>query len=237
MLPGVTPHRPRRRILHTSDLHLNEPGETACDYFEAVVDLAARQDFDLVIIAGDLFDRTRIEDSLVSFVVKQLRRLTIPVIILPGNHDCLVPGSVLDRAEFRENGGNIHLITAPEGETLKLTGLGVSIWGKCINSHDNVLPLGGIPRPENNGNWNIAVAHGYFVSTDPPLFPSYHITGEEIITSGWDYIALGHIPTFQCISSEQVTAYYSGSPSVSGTVAIVELDDETGVQVTPFRFE
>jgi len=236
MLPGARPHRPRRRILHTSDLHLNKPGEEACDYFEAVTDLAARDDYDLMIIAGDLFDKTRIEDSLVSFVVKQLRRLPMPVIILPGNHDCLVPGSVLDRAEFRES-GNIRLITAPEGETLTLPETGVSIWGKCIDSHDNVRPLDGIPGPESNGHWNVAVAHGYFVSTDPPLFPSYHITVDEIIASGWDYIALGHIPTFQCISSEQVIAYYSGSPAVSGTVAIVELDDETGVQVTPFRFK
>jgi len=204
MLPGAKPHRPRRRILHTSDLHLNKPGEEACDYFEAVTDLAASDDYDLMIIAGDLFDKTRIEDSLVSFVVKHLRRLPMPVIILPGNHDCLVPGSVLDRAEFRES-DNIHLITAPEGES--------------------------------NGHWNVAVAHGYFVSTDPPLFPSYHITGEEIVTSGWDYIALGHIPTFQCISSEQVIAYYSGSPAVSGTVARVELDDEAGIRVTPFRFK
>lgn len=229
---GGIQRRVRRRILHTSDLHLSKPGEVACDYLEAVVNLAIDRDVDLVIIAGDLFDQGRIEEELVSFVVSQLRRLPMPVVVLPGNHDCLVPGSVLDRAEFQDGGGNIQLITAPGGETIELPALGLSVWGKCIDSHDDVRPLGGMPRLEGTGQWNIAVAHGYYVSTNPPLFPSYHITGDEIVTPGWDYIALGHIPVFRCISREPVVACYCGSPLVSGTVAMVELDDEAGVQVT-----
>lgn len=237
MPPDEKGRRPSRRILHTSDLHLDEPGEDACDCLEAVVGLAIERDVDLVIIAGDLFDHGRIKDELVSFTVAQLHRLPMPVVVLPGNHDCLVPGSVFERADFRQNGGNIHLITSPEGETLDLSGLGVSIWGKCIDSHDDVRPLEGIPQPDGGGQWNVAVAHGYYVSTDPPLFPSYHITKDEIVASGWDYIALGHIPVFRCICSEPVMAYYCGSPTVSGMVALVELDDETGVRVTPVELK
>jgi len=198
-----------------------------------VVDLAIEREVDFAIIAGDLFDLGRIGDELACFVVAQLQRLSAPVVVLPGNHDCLVPGSVFERAELWNNGGNIRLITEPEGETLELPGLGVTVWGKCINSHDDMRPLAGIPRPESDEQWNIAVAHGYYVSTDPPLFPSYHITREEIATSGWDYIALGHVPIFRCISREPVVAYYCGSPVITGTAAMVELDDERGVQVTP----
>lgn len=233
MPPCGIPRRQRRRILHTSDLHLSKPGEDACDCLEAVVTLAIERDVDLAIIAGDLFDLGRVDDDLARFVVMQLQRLPAPVVVLPGNHDCLVPGSVFERAEFCENGGNIRLITEPGGETFELPGLGVSVWGKCINSHDDMRPLAGIPRPASDEQWNVAVAHGYYVSTDPPLFPSYHITKEEIVTSGWDYIALGHIPVFRCISPEPVVAYYCGSPQITGRVAIVELDDEKGVQVTP----
>jgi len=228
---GESKRRPRRRILHTSDLHLNKPGEEACDCLEAVVDLAIDRAVDLVVVAGDLFDQTRIPDEVADFAVTQLHRLPMPVVVLPGNHDCLVPGSVLDRAEFQDGGGNIRLITAPGGQTLDLPTLGVSVWGRCIDSHNDVQPLNGIPRPQGSGQWNIAVAHGYYVSTDPPLFPSYHITEEEIVTSGWDYIALGHIPVFRCVCREPVTAFYCGSPTFTGTVAVVELDDETGVQV------
>ena len=225
--------RVRRRILHTSDLHLELLGDRACYSLEALVDLAIKTKVDLVIIAGDLFDHNKVDDDLVSFVVEQLQRLPVYVAILPGNHDCLGPGSVFNRVELWRNCANVRVFRAPHGETLDLPGLGVLVWGKCIDCYNDVRPLAGIPRPQGNGRWHIAVAHGYCVGAKPPLFPSYHITQEEIVTSGWDYIALGHHPIFRCVCSEPVKAYYCGSPSLFGTVAIVDLAEETGVQVTP----
>jgi len=211
------------------------PGDDACECLEAVVNLAARAEVDLVIIAGDLFDNNRVNDDLVSFAAGQLQRLTMPTVILPGNHDCLVPGSAFERAEFWSDCANIQIIREPDGEILELPELGVSIWGKSINSYDGeVRPLAGIPQPQGDGRWNIAVAHGYYVSKIPPLFYSYLITEEEIVASGWDYIALGHIAVFRCICDEPVKAYYCGSPSVSGTVNLVDLAEETGVQVTRY---
>ncbi len=219
-------------MLHTSDLHLESLGDKACDCLEALVGLAVKNEVDLVIIAGDLFDHNRVDDDLISFAVEQLERLTVPTVILPGNHDCLVLGSAFERAELWENCANVRILGTPQGETLDFSELGVSLWGKSMDFDDgSVRPLAGIPRPQENGHWHIAMAHGYYVSNNLPLFPSYHITTEEIVTSGWDYIALGHIPVFRCICSEPVKAYYCGSPTLSGTVALVELAEETGVQV------
>jgi DNA repair exonuclease SbcCD nuclease subunit len=228
--------RQRQRILHTSDLHLERLADKACDSLTAVIDLAIDQHVDMVIIAGDLFDHNRIEIELVGFVVEQLRRLPIPVIILPGNHDCLIPGSVYEEAGFQHS-DNIHLFTSPQGETLDLPGLGVSIWGKCIDSYDfDVLPLEGMPQPEQNAWWHVAVGHGYYVNGEAPVFPSYHIRREEVVNSGCDYIALGHLPMFRSVCLKPVT-YYCGSPSISGSVALVELDEEVGVQVTRCMLE
>ncbi len=225
--------RKRLRVLHTSDFHLNLPGDQACECLEAVVGLAIRSRVDLVISAGDLFDHNRVGDELISFVAGQLGRLTVPTIILPGNHDCLLPGSAHERADFWSDCANVRIIREPDGEIVDLPGLGVSLWGKAISSYDgDVQPMAGIPQPRGDGRWNIAVAHGYCVSTRPPLFYSYLITEEEIITSGWDYIALGHIAVFRRICDEPVRAYYCGSPAVSGTVNLVDLAEETGVQVT-----
>ena len=225
--------RMKRRILHTSDLHLASLSDIGCQSLQSVVNLAIKTKVDLVIIAGDLFDHSRVDDSLVSFVVEQLQRLPVYVAILPGNHDCLVPGSAFERADLWKNCTNVRVFRVPHGESLDLPGLGVSVWGKAIDSYESDhRPLVGIPRPQGNGQWNIAVAHGYYVSTEFPFFLSYHITQEEIITSGQDYIALGHLITFKCICNEPVKAYYCGSPSLSGTVAIVDLAEETGVHVT-----
>jgi DNA repair exonuclease SbcCD nuclease subunit len=228
--------RQRRYILHTSDLHLDRMGDKACDSLKAVVDLAINQHVDVVIFAGDLFDHNRIESTLVDFVVEQLQRSPVPVIILPGNHDCLVPGSVYEEAGFRDS-NNIYLFTSPQGEVVEPPELGVSIWGKCINSYDvDVLPLEGMPQPERDGRWHVAVGHGYYVDGEAPVFPSYHIRPEEVVNSGWDYIALGHLPVFRGVCFEPV-AYYCGSPVMSGSVALVELDEEVGVQVNQCTLE
>ncbi len=229
-------NRAQRRILHTADLHLELLGDKACCSLEALVNLAIKTDVDLVIIAGDFFDNNRVNDNVVSFAVKQLQRLSVPTLILPGNHDCLVSDSVYHREELWKDITNIRVFRAPQGETLTLPDLGVSVWGKPISSYDgDMQPLAGIPRPQGNGQWHIAVAHGYCVDTELPIFRSLHIIHEEIIMSGQDYIALGHWPSFKCVCSEPVKAYYAGSPSWSfphSTVNIVDFIDGVGAQVT-----
>jgi len=228
---GRTP----RRILHTSDLHLASFGDTACHLLESLVDLASKTKVDLFIVAGDLFDHNRVDDNLVSFAMEQLRRLPIPVVILPGNHDCLIPNSVYHRADLWRGATNIRILRAPHGETLELPGLGISLWGKSHDSYESdVQPLVGIPRPQEDGQWHIAVAHGYYTTDESPPFLSYRITEEEIVNSGWDYIALGHLPTFSCVCNEPVKAFYCGSP-LSGTVAIIDLTEERGVRVTCYQ--
>jgi len=227
--------RRQRRILHTSDLHLVSLGDKACHSLTSLVDLAIRARVDLLIFAGDLFDHNRVDDELVSFVAAQLQRLPVAAIILPGNHDCLMPNSAYVRWALWKDCTNVRVFREPGGERLDLTDLGLSLWGKPMMSYDdNVLPLVGMPPPPQNGQWNIAVAHGFYVSNESPPFPSYHITEQEIVTSGYDYIALGHVTTFRCVCNEPVKAYYSGAPPLSGTVAIVDLAEETGVRVTPY---
>jgi exonuclease SbcD len=227
--------RKKRRVLHSSDLHLEKPGDSACEDLRAVVDAAIRSEAELVLIAGDFFDHNRVDDELIKFAAGQLGRLEVPTVILPGNHDCLLPGCAYERDELWSECQNVRIIREPDGEIMNLPELGIRLWGKSINSYDgDFRPMGGIPKPREDGQWNIAVAHGYFVSTTPPFFYSYLIEEEEIVKSGWDYIALGHIAVFRCVCEEPVKAYYCGSPSITGTVNIVELSEETGVQVTRY---
>lgn len=225
--------RMKRRILHTSDWHLRAMGDKACHSMESLIPLSNDSGADLVIIVGDLFDDNRVEDELVSFTVEQLRRFQAEVLILPGNHDCLTPSSVFERDGFWDADDNIRVFRAPGGEILDYPDLGLSVWGKSIDTYENdVKPLAGIPKLERNGRWHIALAHGYYVGTEAPLFPSYHITREEIVKSGFDYVALGHLINFRCVCEEPM-ACYSGSPSLTGTVAVVDLDDEKGIKISP----
>lgn len=221
--------KPSRRILHTSDVHMAFAGDKACQGFEAVVSLAIKSRADMLIIAGDLFDHNRVKEDLLQFVKGQFWRLPIPVVVLPGNHDCLVPGSVWERDIWRDC-RNLYVIHKVTGETLEMPHLGLSIWGRPIDTYYDVRPLKDMPQPTQNGWWNIAVAHGLFVRSLPEFTRSYIITEQELMGSGWDYVALGHLPVFDCICADPIS-YYSGSPDY-GTAALVDLAEDSGVRVT-----
>jgi DNA repair exonuclease SbcCD nuclease subunit len=222
--------RPPRRILHSSDLHLLSFNGPPCKGLEAVVNAGLKNQAEILIIAGDLFDRNRIADDLLGFVREQINRLSIPVIILPGNHDCLIPNSVYNRNDWQEC-RNVHIFRDGRGEILELPDLNMSIWGKPIDSEiDNVLPLKNMPQPEDNGSWNIVVAHGFFVRSLPRVPNSYSFTEAEIQGTKWDYMALGHVPLFRMVCNNPI-ACYSGAPSAEGTAALIDLDEEKGIQV------
>ena len=227
--------RSSRRILHTSDVHMTSLGDKACQSLEAMVSLAIKSGVDLFVIAGDFFDHNRVDDALVNFAVEQLRRLPIEAVILPGNHDCLVPESVYNREKLWEGAENILVMREPDGEILELPHRGISLWGRSIDSYaSGIEPMGEIPQPRQNGHWHIAIAHGYYVYSESPFFPSLPITYEEVASSGWDYVALGHWPVFRCVCEEGVKAYYCDSPSwafPNSTVNIVDFTEDGGVQV------
>ncbi len=224
--------KPTRHLLHTSDLHLESLGDIGCHDFTALLTAARQTRADLVVIAGDLFESQRVKDNLIDFVVEGLSRLEAQVVILPGNHDCLTPTSAYNRSMIWEDCPNIRIFRSPEGETIRFPDLGITLWGKPLISYNSdIIPLEGLPGPDGDGCWNIAVAHGFYIGNDPPYSPSYQITHREIVESGWDYIALGHIPVFNLICNEPVMACYSGSPQTSGGFLLVEFCEETGIEL------
>lgn len=222
------------RLLHTSDIHLGATStvtkrisvnDGAHRAFKALIDLAIEITADLLIIAGDLFENNRIKPPIIQFVLQQLDRLDIPIVILPGNHDCLLPDSVFLHKDFTKIDSNIHIFKNPAGEIFYFPKLDVAVWGKPIISYgDNIRPLAGISS-RNEEKWRIAVAHGYYVGASTNHEVSFQISEREIIESAHDYIALGHLPSFQCVCDKPVKAYYSGSPSYFGKVAIVDFHD------------
>jgi exonuclease SbcD len=219
------------RVLHTSDFHMGVYGDKDRESLDDTIALIPKHEVDLLIIAGDLFDHNRVDEDLVRFVAGKLQDAPCPVFIVAGNHDCLTPGSVYDRFDLWQRCTNIKIFKGAEGETVHLPKLGVYLWGKSIDYDDrDVNPLEGMPNPQVNGNWNIAVAHGYFVGSNRPLFPSYHINETEIAGQNWDYVALGHVPRFKRLYHKPMT-YYSGSPSFNRTAALVELSEENGTRV------
>ena len=232
---AIQGNKKAKRILHTSDLHIISPGDIACQSLDRLVNLSNQAGMDLVIIAGDLFDSNVVDEELLLSVIEQFKAIKAPTVILPGNHDCLMPGSVFDKDAIWSSILNIHIFKAIAGETFFFNDLGISVWGKPNSSFTSQSrPMTGIPEFQENGYWHIGVAHGYYAGTDLHLPYSYQIAEDEIASSNHDYIALGHSVAFRDVCLEPVKAYYSGSPSESNIVALVDLSKD-GVEVTPFN--
>lgn len=240
------------KILHTADVHLDVDGfgsdpharryrQIIQQAFRSVIDLAIREDVDALLIAGDLFDSNRPSNAAVDFAIEELRRAGRPVVMIPGNHDCLTSQSIYHRINLPAACPNLLFITHPEGERHRLPDHNLVLWGRGMVEHEPAYhPLGRLPRRQGDA-WHIALGHGFFMEDGSPPQRSSPIYAGEIRDSQWDYIALGHCHAFVDVSQGPVTAYYSGAPSffpgapgADGHVALLHLTAgvERRVEVT-----
>jgi DNA repair exonuclease SbcCD nuclease subunit len=170
-----------------------------------------------MVIVGDFFDNNRVETDVAQAIVDKLHRLPVPVVVLPGNHDPLLVGTIYERVVLPDH---VRVLTAPDGETVTLDELDLDIWGKPHMSYDDNRPLEGLP-PRGASTWQVALAHGQLVQSTDDLRRAYLITPEEIAGSERDYVALGHWDVQRDVSAGAVAAWYSGSPSRKAVCALV----------------
>lgn len=84
------------RILHTADWHLGKTlmgrdrTPEIAEALEAMVQLVQSERIDLVVVAGDLFDRVQVAPEAEGVAVRFFRRLAelkVPSVVVAGNHD------------------------------------------------------------------------------------------------------------------------------------------------------
>ncbi|MFP6664833.1 MAG: metallophosphoesterase [Deltaproteobacteria bacterium] len=79
---------PRIRVLQTSDLHLRPDCPERLATLDQIFATATAHAADMVIVAGDLFDRSSDAIALRQEVRKRIEAIApLPVVLLPGNHD------------------------------------------------------------------------------------------------------------------------------------------------------
>jgi DNA repair exonuclease SbcCD nuclease subunit len=235
------------KLLHTSDIQLDAPfgflGTRGRDHrrllreaFGRIIALAESDGFDVILIAGDLFDSNTPHQTTVEFVATQIAHLGIPVCILPGNHDCYDDRSIYRKASFPDNA----LVLTEQPAALELPDLDLTVYGNPVrSSQSRISALQGL-QPTGRTRWHVALAHGNLLRPDI-IDPSRPIDPEDIATSGMDYVAMGDWHAFADYSQGDVKAFYSGAPEPTalgqrgaGYVACVELD-ENHVRVSPKR--
>ncbi len=230
------------RVLQTSDWHLGAgvlPAGHGFDdsirktreeeeeqLLDRIVRIAKEENVELVLLPGDLWDQEVIAFSLARKVISALGSLSpIPVILLPGNHDFLGRDSFYREEAASRFGAvwpeNVTVVRSTEfvsfrrpeladvGFTAKATGANVRVDDRELRN----------PPPKSAAKINILLYHGsrLHAGLEATLNRgklTAPFTDEELLSAGFDYVALGHYHTFSTVQDEQgvIRAAYSGEP-------------------------
>lgn len=209
------------RLLHTSDLHIEVEQDAACLLDLAKV--AEAHQADAMLIVGDFFDHNRIDRATLAATIEALAQLPFPVVVLPGNHDPAMAGSVYVRAKF---GPDVHILRgdSPAGSWLSLPELDADFWGRPHLSYADMSPMADVPA-RGDARWQIGMAHGQLVRGPQDHGRAYLIHPEQIAGCDRDYLALGHWDVPGDASQGPVVAAYSGSFRRVGVAALVTLSE------------
>jgi DNA repair exonuclease SbcCD nuclease subunit len=222
-------------VVHSSDLHMDHDytarlhGGDGTAGLAAVLGAAERLVAHVVVLAGDSFDCHRLPLELLDRAAQRICAASMPVVLLPGNHDPLVADAVYARGALAQS-ANLHVLGSGFEESAQFSGLDLEIWGRPHRDYDDMIPLER-PRPRST-RWQIAVAHGHYTPVPDRscrLRPSWLIGDAELAATGADYIALGHWNRAAKVGP--LRAYYSGSPKYAGTVNVVRLTADGRVEV------
>lgn len=243
--------QPRRplRLLHTSDVHLGGGFRTpdVGDHTDhclcpllVIEDLVVREQVDIMLVVGDLFDHQRVGSDFVSEVLGRLGRLGVPCVVINGNHDVHDERSIWDPESVGRSG--VVFIDDHEGELHELLDGDLTLWGKAMPIHDrDFRPLQNAPDRPRDDAWWLVVGHGHYEpEADDQFGRSSPLSPDDIEATGADYVALGHWHVRTDVSTGTVPAWYSGAPhgvAASGQMNLIELVPGTGAVIDSILVE
>ena len=209
------------RFIHAADLHIDSPLRGLSRYegaplaqlrgatrraLERLVELAIDERVDLVLIAGDLYDRDWPDFHTGLFVREQMVRLArhnIRVFMVQGNHDA--QGVITRQLSWPDN---VKVFSHRKAETVCLDALGIAIHGQSFSDRempDDLVP--GYP-PALPGYFNIGLLHTSLTGLGHDTYAP--TTLAVLKTRGYDYWALGHIHARQLVC-EQPRVVFPGN--------------------------
>lgn len=222
------------RFLHTADWQLGKPFASVPDpakrvllqherlrALERIARIAAENEAEFILVAGDLFDSPTPVKPVVSAAFHAIGAMRVPVIAIPGNHDFGGPGGPWDQEFIRQEmaalAPNFQILTS--AEPLEL-GSAVIFPAPLFRRHNTLDPTAWI-RPavaafENNPRPRIVLAHGSvhgFSSSgdeDSAAAPN-QLDLEKLDPAALDFIALGDWHGVKQVGHK---AWYAGTPEI-----------------------
>jgi len=193
------------KFIHAADLHLDSPMRGLERYegapiealrqatrraLQNLVDFALREEVQLVVIAGDIYDVDWKDYNTGQFFNQQMTRLVkqnIPVVMVRGNHDAK---NVITRSLRLP--ADVYDLSTKKAETIKFDGLGVAVHGRGYHEREVKIDLASSYPDAEPGMFNIGILHTA-LNGRPPHGEYAPCTLDTLINKGYDYWALGHV--------------------------------------------
>jgi len=214
------------KLLHAADLHLDSPfdalsGDRAAErrreqreLLSKIAETAEKYAVDMVLLSGDLLDSDSAFAETGEELCRTLGGMSCPVFIAPGNHDYYSAASPYAKLAFPKN---VHIFKENRITAFELPELGARVYGAAFTDKYS-LPLLDDFTAEADGLFNIMCIHGEI----NPASRYNAISEPDIVRSGLDYLALGHIHLGSGLRKLGGTSYsWPGCPEGRGF-------DETG---------
>lgn len=187
------------RIIHCADLHLDSKMETnlsapkakerkreILNTFERMVDYAAQNEVNAIIIAGDMFDTARITQTTKNRVLNTIKKYAqIDFLYLSGNHDESNFITLIEDvpANLKIFGKTWTSFTYPE----------VNITGVVLDEDNHTAVYDALHLPVDC--LNLVVMHGQ-ISQSNSQDQAEVINLNKLKNQNIDYLALGHIHSY-----------------------------------------
>jgi exonuclease SbcD len=222
-------HTTTMRFLHLADVHLDTPfagrsdgvrrrlQEASREALRRAVSCALAERVHAVLLAGDLFDGERLSFQTERFLLEELARLAeadIPVVYATGNHD---PGQDAHRTRPLAWPPNVRLIGETNPQLVRIQDPdGEEVGVVTAAGHASRRETGDLaatfPSVARDGLPQVALLHTQVresrgTEEHEPYAPS---DLRHLLSSGYDYWALGHVHLRQCLS-EAPGVHYPGN--------------------------
>ncbi len=200
------------KILHTADLHLGAkniklPLDKQTEIrneqnllITRLFDKAYQNEYDVILICGDLFHAKNIQSKIVNNFFKAVENFSRPVLYVKGNHD--------EKFDFSVTIPDNFIILDENNPTYKL---------EDVMFFGHISP-NTIDKYYNKNLKNILLLHGDIKNKTSSDFVDINMYTSKF---HFDYIALGHTHSFEKFNFAGVVAAYPGSLFSNGF-------DETG---------
>jgi exonuclease SbcD len=220
-------------IFLTSDLHLGmkfaglpEVREELCEArfacLQRLVSLSNQRRSDLLVIAGDLFERISVSRRDVERAAEMLRDFQGRLVaVLPGNHDYLSPEDELWKRFRQASGDAVLLLEERMPYGLAHFGIDACLYpGTCFSKHSKANAIGWVRTIQRDRSLarHIGVAHGSLEGFSPDFNGDYYpMSSAELMGSGLDLWLLGHTHVlFPRKPGSRDRIFYAGTPEPDG---------------------